>query len=230
MPEPADRLVVTLSDDWLRDVTTEVRRQAVTAMLLERARARRARTGRWTRRAVAGEGSCSSKVQRASARRAFSAPPATWRRRPASRNSGLGRASSNMTSPTAVSASSSSRSSPRRPQLSVSACSAERPAVRPLLAAGAASPQSPAADTSYAVLHGVYWLVNNLAEDGPVVALVDDVQWSDAESMRFFNYLAAAGRASRRRHRVDKGSRGWPTPIWPGWPAVPRRRSCVPAR
>ena len=63
-------------------------------------------------------------------------------------------------------------------------------AVRPLLAAGAASPQSPAADTSYAVLHGVYWLVNNLAEDGPVVALVDDVQWSDAESMRFFNYLA----------------------------------------
>ena len=63
-------------------------------------------------------------------------------------------------------------------------------AVRPLLAAGAASPQSPAADTSCAVLHGVYWLVNNLAEDGPVVALVDDVQWSDAESMRFFNYLA----------------------------------------
>ena len=63
-------------------------------------------------------------------------------------------------------------------------------AALPLLVAGVASAQPPAADTSFAVLHGVYWLVNNLADDGPVVALVDDVQWSDAESMRFLNYLA----------------------------------------
>ena len=38
MPDPADRLVVTLSDDWLRDVTTELRQQSVTAVLLERER------------------------------------------------------------------------------------------------------------------------------------------------------------------------------------------------
>ena len=43
-------------------------------------------------------------------------------------------------------------------------------AALPLLVAGVGSAPPPAAHTSFAVLHGVYWLVNNLADDGPVGA------------------------------------------------------------
>ena len=40
------------------------------------------------------------------------------------------------------------------------------------------------------MLHGLYWLVSNLADDGPVALSVDDLHWSDPESLRFLNYLA----------------------------------------
>ena len=43
---------------------------------------------------------------------------------------------------------------------------------------------------SFAVLHGLYWLLSNLAEEHPVVLTIDDVQWADAESLRFLAYLA----------------------------------------
>jgi DNA-binding CsgD family transcriptional regulator len=46
------------------------------------------------------------------------------------------------------------------------------------------------ADPSFAVLHGLYWLVCNLATDAPLAVLVDDVHWSDAPSLRFLVYLA----------------------------------------
>jgi hypothetical protein len=46
------------------------------------------------------------------------------------------------------------------------------------------------ADSSFGVLHGLYWLLNNLAADGPLALVVDDLQWADAESLRFLNYLA----------------------------------------
>ena len=59
---------------------------------------------------------------------------------------------------------------------------------RPLFGAGV-SPGS-AIDGSFSMLHGLYWLLNNLADEGPVALAVDDVQWSDAESLRFLNYLA----------------------------------------
>ena len=49
---------------------------------------------------------------------------------------------------------------------------------------------SVSADTSFPMLHGLYWLLNNLADEGPVALTVDDLHWSDPESLRFLNYLA----------------------------------------
>ena len=49
---------------------------------------------------------------------------------------------------------------------------------------------SPAADSTFSMLHGLYWLLNNLADEGPLVLCVDDLHWSDTESLRFLNYLA----------------------------------------
>jgi tetratricopeptide (TPR) repeat protein len=48
----------------------------------------------------------------------------------------------------------------------------------------------PSLDIAFSVLHGLYWLLSNLADERPVVLLMDDLQWSDAESLRFLNYLA----------------------------------------
>ena len=45
-------------------------------------------------------------------------------------------------------------------------------------------------DQSFAVRHGLYWLVANLAAHGaPLLIAVDDVQWADAPSLRFLAYL-----------------------------------------
>jgi DNA-binding CsgD family transcriptional regulator len=41
----------------------------------------------------------------------------------------------------------------------------------------------------FSVLHGVYWLVANLADDGPVAVLVDDAHWADVASLRWAHYL-----------------------------------------
>jgi hypothetical protein len=40
------------------------------------------------------------------------------------------------------------------------------------------------------LLHGVYWLVAELAEQAPLLVAVDDLQWADAESLAFFRFLA----------------------------------------
>jgi DNA-binding CsgD family transcriptional regulator/tetratricopeptide (TPR) repeat protein len=45
-------------------------------------------------------------------------------------------------------------------------------------------------DTTFAVVHGLYWLVATLAELQPLALLVDDAQWADAPSLRFLAYLA----------------------------------------
>ena len=39
-------------------------------------------------------------------------------------------------------------------------------------------------------LHGLYWLVVELAEEQPVLLVVDDGQWADEPSLRFLSYLA----------------------------------------
>ena len=64
---------------------------------------------------------------------------------------------------------------------------------------------------SFAVLHGLYWLVANLALGAPVVLAVDDLQWTDEPSLRWLVYLchrleglpvlvAASTRAPRPGH------------------------------
>jgi DNA-binding CsgD family transcriptional regulator len=61
---------------------------------------------------------------------------------------------------------------------------------RPLFApAGAPHPVS-AGDPSFSMLHGLYWLLVNLADEQPVALSVDDLHWSDPESLRFLNHLA----------------------------------------
>ena len=67
---------------------------------------------------------------------------------------------------------------------------------RERLLAGAAAPaagvlEAPGetAEGSFAVLHGLYWAVLNLAEERPVLLAVDDLQWSDRPSLRFVTYL-----------------------------------------
>jgi len=62
---------------------------------------------------------------------------------------------------------------------------------RPLLGLPADEVQGAAAkDSAFASLHGLHWLVSNLSERSPVVLLVDDAHWADADSLRFLAYLA----------------------------------------
>jgi predicted ATPase len=44
-------------------------------------------------------------------------------------------------------------------------------------------------DARLAALHGLYWLVANIADRGPLALLVDDAHWCDAASLRFLDYL-----------------------------------------
>lgn len=52
------------------------------------------------------------------------------------------------------------------------------------------TPEADPGDSSFAVVHGLYWLCVNLAEQEPLVILVDDSHWADAASLRFLSYLA----------------------------------------
>src|SRR5215470_11141515 len=42
----------------------------------------------------------------------------------------------------------------------------------------------------FGVIHGLYWLTVNVAEQRPVAILVDDVPWADEFSLRYLAYLA----------------------------------------
>src|SRR5215831_1023849 len=46
------------------------------------------------------------------------------------------------------------------------------------------------AGAGFEALHSLYWLVVNLADQAPVLVLVDDCQWADQDSLRFLAYLA----------------------------------------
>ena len=59
----------------------------------------------------------------------------------------------------------------------------------PVLSVSAAAPVEGTAAT-HSVLHGLYWVVANLAERSPLLIAVDDVQWADEPSLRFLLYLA----------------------------------------
>jgi DNA-binding CsgD family transcriptional regulator len=59
------------------------------------------------------------------------------------------------------------------------------PVVLPETATSAAE-----ADTSFGVLHGLYWLVAGLAARRPQLLVVDDLHWADDASIRFLEFLA----------------------------------------
>jgi hypothetical protein len=61
-------------------------------------------------------------------------------------------------------------------------------AMRPLLAGEVLAQR--AGDSSFAMLHGLYWLVVNLAARRPLLIAVDDVHWADESSLRWLAYLA----------------------------------------
>ena len=65
-----------------------------------------------------------------------------------------------------------------------------------MLAGEPISPGGAPDDRAYSVIHGLFWLCNNLLDVGedqeatPLVMLVDDAQWADRPSLRFLAYLA----------------------------------------
>ena len=63
------------------------------------------------------------------------------------------------------------------------------------LAAPIVSPTGDGARTQpsgdpFSIAHALYWLTSNLADRQPLLVAVDDVQWSDAVSLRFLAHLA----------------------------------------
>ncbi|MEA2218597.1 MAG: hypothetical protein QOJ35_1223, partial [Solirubrobacteraceae bacterium] len=44
-------------------------------------------------------------------------------------------------------------------------------------------------ERSYSMIHGLFWLLSNLAESGPVLIVVDDAHWADRMSLRLVLYL-----------------------------------------
>jgi predicted ATPase len=44
-------------------------------------------------------------------------------------------------------------------------------------------------DDAFALVHGLYWLALNLAEERPLLISIDDLQWSDEASLRWVAYL-----------------------------------------
>jgi DNA-binding SARP family transcriptional activator len=63
-------------------------------------------------------------------------------------------------------------------------------AAAPAAAAFDAPGAGPSGDVSFAVLHGLYWLVLNLAAERPTALYLDDLQWADASSLRAFAHLS----------------------------------------
>ncbi|MCK1479698.1 AAA family ATPase [Bradyrhizobium sp. 197] len=61
-------------------------------------------------------------------------------------------------------------------------------AVGPLLLGK--SVEASAGDTSFAVLHGLYWLAANLSVARPLLLAIDDAHWADEPSLRWLSYLA----------------------------------------
>ena len=60
---------------------------------------------------------------------------------------------------------------------------------RPALLLGELTETS-AFDTSFSMLHGLYWMTMNLAEDQPLLIVVDDAHWADEPSLRWLAHLA----------------------------------------
>jgi DNA-binding CsgD family transcriptional regulator len=50
--------------------------------------------------------------------------------------------------------------------------------------------EEPTPVATFAVVHGLFWLLANLATRAPVALIVDDAHWADAPSLRWLVYLA----------------------------------------
>jgi DNA-binding CsgD family transcriptional regulator len=61
---------------------------------------------------------------------------------------------------------------------------------KPLVAAPEQPLSHVATTDQFALIHGLYWCIVNLAEQAPVALVVDDVHWADDLSLRFLLYLA----------------------------------------
>jgi DNA-binding CsgD family transcriptional regulator len=61
---------------------------------------------------------------------------------------------------------------------------------RPILGGEAGIPQAIGEDRVMSLVHGLYWLAANLAEEAPLLICVDDAHWADPPSLRFLRYLA----------------------------------------
>ena len=87
-------------------------------------------------------------------------------------------------------------------------------------------------EQTFAVLHGLYWLVANLATEAPLVLLVDDVHWADAPSLRFLVYLAGRleGLAATVIASVRTGDSGSDQELVGGLEGSPRARSWLRRR
>jgi predicted ATPase len=62
-------------------------------------------------------------------------------------------------------------------------------AARPVFESLEPEPPGEAGAASFATLHGLYWLMVNLAADRPLVLAVDDLHWCDRPSLRFLAYV-----------------------------------------
>jgi DNA-binding CsgD family transcriptional regulator len=58
-----------------------------------------------------------------------------------------------------------------------------------LRASQPADSQDAAAEGSFAILHGLYWLAANVALHQPTLLAIDDLQWADTPSLRWLLYL-----------------------------------------
>ena len=210
---------MTIIGSLTTDVTVAIE---TAATLLERERELSELDAALSEAQEAAAGSCSSRLPRGWASRACCAPRRTRRR--ASPACERGRTSSSATSPTAASGSCSSPPPRRRRTRRDRLFDGRRDLVEAALRAHRRR-RRPSADSSFTMLHGLYWLLSNLADEGPVVLAVDDPHWADAESLRFLSYLAPrldglpvavfASHAPGRGLAADL--RGWPRP---------RRRRC----
>lgn len=48
----------------------------------------------------------------------------------------------------------------------------------------------PSLTDEFQLIHSLYWLVVNIADDKPLVLIADDLQWADDQSLQFLLYLA----------------------------------------